>query len=443
MNEEILKSARYIVDDIDDDGEKEEIIAYIQKMTVLRNGEKLWEKVFAGVPLVVRVHDINGDGKKEILVGGSERKIYVFSPEGEELKVVQYWSPGDKRAGWVWDIHVEDVDDDGKSEILVGGMAAWGGGGIDVKLYNNEFEEVWTYHVPRSAFRLGLDDIDGDGEKEVVVTTMIGDVKILDRNGKEKKKTQVGAGVSALEIVDITGDGKKEILVGTVDGDFVVLDHNLREKWKAKVSSYYPVQVYNIVARDFNSDGKKEILVASRRCTILFDISGGIVYKKDDNVLTGDIDKDGKEENLKMYVEKLEAVKGNQILWSRFLPDRLETVALGDLTGDGNLEIVVGMSDGLVEILNNNGEVLKTWKEDVQVSVVQVGDYNNDGKLEVLVGTAFGNVRIYDADGNKLNEHQLYGEIGSIAIFDIDRDGKKELIVSTKNQASELRIIKP
>ena len=323
MKEELLKSSRYIMDDIDGDGEVEEVAAYIQTLTVSRKGEQIWQKVFAGVPLVARAYDINGDGKKEIIVGGSERKIYVFSPEGEELKVVQYWSPGDKRAGWVWDIHIDDVNGDGKPEILVGGMAAWGGGGIDVKLYNSDFEEIWTHHVSRSAFRVAVDDLNGNGEKEVVVTTMIGDVKVLDANGKEKKKTQVGAGVSALEIADIDGSGKKEIMVGTVDGDFIVLDYNLREKWKAKVSSYYPVQVYNIVAKDFNGDGKVEILVACRRCIILFNSTGGIIYKKDDNVLRGDIDGDGAEENLKMYVGKIEAFKGDKMLWSRFIPDRL------------------------------------------------------------------------------------------------------------------------
>lgn len=442
MEEILLKSYRQVIDDLDGDGKEEIVSIQFQKMVAMKDREIAWESVFAGVPLVVKAYDIDGDGVKEIIVGGSERKIFIFKPNGEKVKEIQYWSPGDKRAGWIWDIEIDDVNNDGKPEILVGGMAAWGGEGIDVKLYDSEFNEIWKHHVDRSAFRLQIADVNGDELKEVVITTMNGVIRVLKSDGKVISKTQVGAGISALEVNDINNNGKKEIIVGTVDGDLVVFDHKLREKWKSKVSSYFPVQVYVIVADDFNDDGKKELLVACRRCLILFDANGSVIYKDDKNVLSGDIDGDGSAESIKMMAEKLLAYRGQEKIWELKMIDRLESVAVDDVNEDGKSEIVVCMSDGLISILDGSGKVVKEWKVDEQLSVVSVGDYNNDGKKEIIVGTANGNVITFTKEGEVMDSFKLNGEIGAISVFDINRDGKYELIISTKNQAGEMKLIK-
>ena len=438
--EELLKSYRTIIGDLDNDGKEEKIVGYLQTVSMIKNENIVWRDVLAGVALVVRAHDINGDGKPEILMGGSERKLKVYDLEGNKIKEIQYWSPGDKRAGWIWDIIVDDVNGDGKPEILVGGMAAWGGGGIDVKLYDNEFNEIWTYHVNRSSFRLGVDDVDGDGNKEIIVTTFIGDVIILDKNGKVKHKTQVGAGVSAIEIASLNETGKKFILVGTVDGDLFVFNHKLKEFWKVKVSEYYPVQVYSIIAKDFNNDGKPEILVNCRRCVLLLSSNGDILYSKDNNIL--EFEYNGEKYKFQPYVEELALYKNGEQLWRINLPDRLEAATIVDINGDGKPEIVISLSYKKVVVINLKGEIIKELEVEDQTSMVEVADVNNDGKLELIVGTAFGGIYVYDLEGNKLSEHRLYGEIGTIGILDIDNDGKNELIAATKNQAGEILYVK-
>jgi len=442
MEETILRSERFIWDDIDNDGSLEKIIGYLQFVKLIKNGETVWESVIPGVVLSVRVADINGDGKKEIIVGSSDRRIRIYSLDGEKIKEKTFWSPGDKHAGWVWTLVVDDINNDNKLEIIAGGMAAVGGKGVAVKAFDSELNDLWSHEVKRSAFRIATYDINGDGKKEIILTTMDGFVKILDSAGKELKKTQVGAGISALDVDDIDNDQKPELLIGTVDGDFIVLSNNLKEKWKIKISSYYPAQVYNVVSRDFDGDNKKEILITGRRCVLLVDSIGKIIHKSDDNILTGDIDGDNVEEIVKFYIEEIAVIKDNKQIWKKRMPDRLEAGYIYDINNDGKKEIIVCMSDGLVNIINSSGEVLKEWNFGEQTSVIYVNDVNNDGKPEIIIGGAFGTLKIFDADGKTLHEFKLTGEIGSISVLDIDRDDKKEIVVSTKNQAGEVRIIK-
>src|SRR5579875_1624735 len=77
-------------------------------------GEFLWEYQTGHVVRQVRVHDIDHDGKTEILVASEDQHVYALASEtGEAL-----WK---YRAGsWVHAIHAADVDGDGVTEILAG-----------------------------------------------------------------------------------------------------------------------------------------------------------------------------------------------------------------------------------------------------------------------------------------------------------------------------------
>ncbi len=433
MMEKIIKSRRRVQEDFDSDGVVEEAVGFLQKVFLNKNGEVVWENVGGGVNLVTKAYDINGDGKKEIIVGGSERKIFVYSDNGEKLKEIRYWSAGDKKAGWVWDIDIDDINGDGKPEILVGGMAAWGGEGIDVKLYDPEFNEIWKYRVPRSALRVRIDDLEGKGEKVAVVMTYDGRVIILDKNGKEKKKTMLGANIVEMDIEDINGDGKKEIIVGSADGELFALTSDLKRMWTEKISDYDIVQVYTIKVDDFNGDGKKEILVTGRRFVGLFDPNGKKILAKDNNILEGD----GLKVNLKIDVVEIHTPSGvNKIK----MDDWIEAAAIGK-TKEKNIIALALLGYNLI-VMDEKGNILKEFTSDDGYFAVDIGDANNDGEVEIVAGTSTGRILVYNLEGETLHESKLYGEVSAISVLDIDGDGKNEIIASTKNQADEIMLIK-
>ncbi len=89
-------------------------------------------------------------------------------------------------------------------------------------------------------------------------------------------------------------------------------------------------------------------------------------------------------------------------------------IGVADLTGDGNLEIIVGRSGNQVTVYNASGTAL--WTRNPfscdnpnpsycgEVRTLALGDVDGNGSIEIIVGRASGGstlqVSVYDANGN-------------------------------------------
>jgi hypothetical protein len=122
-------------------------------------------------------------------------------------------------------------------------------------------------------------------------------------------------------------------------------------------------------------------------------------------------------------------------------------VAIGDVNGDGQLEIVTGPGPGdisRVKIFSLSG-ALKTsflaYDSKFHGGVnVAVGDVNGDGQAEIITGPASNGsseVKIFSANGKLLgNFLSYYGKSGGgikVSATDINNDGQAEILVGLKN----------
>ncbi len=122
-----------------------------------------------------------------------------------------------------------------------------------------------------------INDINGDGTKEIITAHGNGLVSVLDSNGyflPGWPKCPINASARSVEVADLDGDGKKEIVIGYgVAGSQSVyvfnFDGSIRYGWpqvqgeNGKNSWLYGVFMDNIAISDLNGDGIKEIIVPS------------------------------------------------------------------------------------------------------------------------------------------------------------------------------------
>lgn len=122
-------------------------------------------------------------------------------------------------------------------------------------------------------------------------------------------------------------------------------------------------------------------------------------------------------------------------------------IALADLTGNGDLEIIVGRGGDTVTVYDHQGNI--EWERHPfgggEVRTLAVTDLDDNGQIEVIVGRASGGatrqVNVYNANGAVRSgwpaRHDgepgygwgMYNE--NITIADMDDDGDKELFAPT------------
>ena len=179
--------------------------------------------------------------------------------------------------------------------------------------------------------------------------------------------------------------------------------------------------------------------------------TGSLVYQYDKTDGRGpspaiaDADSSGCPEVYTSFLSEAVAVDGCATsyspLWTYTLPDTAYAPALGDVNGDGDLEVVYPLSNGDIYVLDAiSGSLHSSFSAGVPSSIniwpdytVALGDLDGDGKDEVVVPTAtsvsvykyrgfiFGWVQVWNVSG--------YSNGSPVALADYDRDGLEDVWV--------------
>jgi hypothetical protein len=114
-------------------------------------------------------------------------------------------------------------------------------------------------------------------------------------------------------------------------------------------------------------------------------------------------------------------------------------VAIGDVNGDGRLDLVVA-NDGPVSVLLGNGD--GTFQAPLSCvtggSSVVLGDVNGDGKLDLVVAIEYGGVGVLLGNGDGTFQAPVtYGSGGdggstAVAIMDLNGDGHLDVVASNE-----------
>ncbi|MFZ4632413.1 MAG: putative glycoside hydrolase [Patescibacteria group bacterium] len=123
------------------------------------------------------------------------------------------------------------------------------------------------------------------------------------------------------------------------------------------------------------------------------------------------------------------------------------SVALGDVDGDGQNEIVTGPGAGLeplIKVFSTKGILKKSflaYDKNFKGGVsVTIGDVNNDGQNEIVTGPGAGGgpqIRIFNYKGEAIKSFFAYDKNYRggmrVTVSDVDTDGQVEILAGIKN----------
>ncbi len=435
--------------------------------------------------------DLTGDGVPEIIIGTSARNGADGNNPNRPMVLVAYKGDGTQLWSKTLDAPVNatpavgDLDHDGQPDIVIatGGDAGDRKRPSSILAFDRNGNQLWRYefvdHFPRDGFGDGafssptLCDVDGDDNLEVVVGGWDQRIYLLDHNGKAiwfnlnrpPKFPQDGGYYNADSIwstaacADLNHDGQLEIIIGAditggyslpdgskaVDGGFLYV---FDKDGNVLVRRHLSETVYSSPAiGDLNNDGQLEILV------------GTGVYWWDHH---------GRKEKSYVYAFDTSQVFGTlPYADPAKLPDLpgwpqetaypgFSSPALGDLDGNGDLEVVIGSGDpfvqndaipgiGYVYAWHSNGEAVAGWPiapkngqgRDARIaSSPVIADIDHDGALEVLFSYIW-DIDVYNADGS-FQEFlpTLWTVVATPAVGDTDGDQKLDIWIGSGNAAT-------
>lgn len=420
--------------------------AATQAQAVAKTQNPSWSKDMDGWAQrsSVAFGNVDGDSDQEIFVGTNAGKVYGYNPDGSGL------------SGWPVNVigrvtsapAVGDITGDGVPEVVItaGGLANGGDSTGGIWAFSAGGQQLWrkVTQVTQSTGKPGgifaapvLVDLDGDGVLDVLTASYDQNVYALKGNGSNvfpSPEAQFGQPRNGALIW--LGDGTWATpAVGDVDGDGVVdIVVTSATNIDARFGTIYPgwnnqatVDACSKTKQDANQplDRSKK-----RACGLVAVFSN-----------TGQL-KPG---------------------WPKFIPGHTydSSPALANLDGDPQLEIVTGngwdpgfgdpTQPFYVTIWNHDGSVSRRYNIDAVVfeSGPAIGDITGDGRPEIVVGTnPFPNLtrgntnKIFAFDSN-LNllpgfpvesrdaQFNTLASPGVISLADISADGKADIVFGT------------
>lgn len=378
--------------------------------------------------------DVDGDGVLEVFAGADV--VYAWHADGSEI------TDGDADAstdgvfsnlgqGFTAGLAAGNLDGDAEDEIVA---CSWDTREIFAFDGDGDVLPGWPRMLAVSTHGIwatpAIADVDLDGNPDVIVLGLDGRLYVWRANGQELRDGDANPSTNGVFFVIpspatwsrgapavanlLPADAGTEIIFGTTSNRIYVL------RADGSVPPGWPVTVGDDVTAapaigDVNGDGTLEVVVPAQ---------DGFLYvlRNNGTALPG-------------WPRALESQ------WSSLTP----SVALHDFDGDGKLEIVAAGSsgateDGLLAIFDWQGNFLPGWPVEIQTASEAspvLGDLDGDGEVEIVFGGESGMILGYEPDGSIAPGFpiRLGAEMrGTPSITDVNGDGGVDLVVAGWDQ---------
>jgi PKD repeat protein len=303
-------------------------------------------------------------------------------------------------------IAIGDLDGDGDQE-LVTTESQYDTSSAMVRVFQHNGTAAAGWPQWRSGGRLSapaLADMDRDGDLEIIVGSYDDQVYAWHHDGRLVAgwpKPTGGDVHASPAVADLDGDGRMEVVVGSFDGQLYVWEYDgtIEPGWPQTAGD----ALYGSAALgDIDGDGDSEVLAARKGLIAAWHHDGGLVAGWPVTLTTapsnliaspalGDIVGDDHPEVVLAVGDQVYAWYHDGVTvtgWPKTVTGTIESSpGLGDLDGDGDLEVIVG-SDR-VNAWHGDGAIVAGWPVTLSQhtsSSPVVGDITGDGEAEVVIG---------------------------------------------------------
>ncbi|MFH1425340.1 MAG: S8 family serine peptidase [archaeon] len=395
---------------------------------LMRERAEGWPLTLSGVSQFwgsPRIEDLDGDGFKEVIIV-HEDWLYVLSHDGVILPGWPVYAPN---AVWM-EPSIGDVDGDGVKEIVFPSAENTEGHG-EMNVYNLDGNEVsgWPQEIQfRGVYVVSLGqpnptiaDIDGNGDMEII---------FIDDTASEDVPTKMHVW---------NHDGLN--YPGNWPIDISDLYYGAGKEWCDLVSGFCTVSVSSVAVGDVVPGGGLEMVVR-------------YTTNVNDNTIPGLTDNTG-------YVAVYDTYGMPVSGWPREIEDSSHNVlhwepAIGDVDNDGNIEIVglgyeawgdTGIQNRFI-IYNRDGSIFREIYPDFfgdealrGTSSFILGDILGDGNLEIIALPNDGQAMyVVDMQGNEIWTAKLPAGIRIIPgaygpspiLADVNGDGIQDVVQAAR-----------
>ena len=317
----------------------------------------------------IAIGDVSGSGQSELCTGGRDGVIRLYNASNGETRLLAQHDV----TGAILSIRIADANNDGMMEVIVGrsvgpGESPGESGTVQVYRYapSGTLELLASYAIDRFVTTVVVTDVTGDNKNEIVAGASDMTLRVFrldpENNITEIAKRELDDMPIAIGVCDVIGDEIDEIVTGNRDGSLRVfkLTNSTLDQIEALE---LPSPVISIASGDLLGDRKMELGVVTHDGSIR-------VYRNE-------------ESKLELFSE-LEDVKALSI-------------RIAELNADHMDEMVVATSDYKIDFYNlYMAELQKIAEVDVKTKIlsIAVGDISGNDRKEILAGVSDGPLKV-------------------------------------------------
>lgn len=488
--------------DVDGDGDLDLVVGNYGRSRLYVNngtgnpwqGTKPLEIASSGVTTeALALGDVDTDGDLDLVIGdrSGPSQLYMNNGTGDPWRnVAGIALPA--ATGQAVAVALGDVDTDGDLDLITGG-----GSRPNSLHLNNGTAQPWQgasainlAAASEGTAALALGDVDADGDLDFVAGNTdqpsrlyLNDIQVHPwRGARAVELSSADNDTTAVALGDVDGDGDLDLVTGSrAQPERLHLNTGTATPW----GSGSPVDLSPpgddteaLALGDVDSDGDLDLVVGNYNWPDRLYLNNGTpspwqgvdpvdLSTSPDNtqaLALGDVDRDG---DLDLVVgnfgqpTRLYRNNGTANPWRGERPidistarDRTEAIVLGDVNGDGDLDLVVGNFGQPSRLYLNNGTA-DPWRSvtpfelpapGARTQALALGDLDGDSDLDLVVGNLGQPTQMYLNNGTSspwqdvapISLPAAESSVIALAIVDLNGDGDRDLVVGAHGTPSQL-----